>query len=388
MKRVITNLSSSLIKARDYEGTALCTIATIRVKTQVPHDVSLAVLSVLSLLFSAITYETSFSEHRTHSNCLYQPHDTYPYIVLLLTLLSAVVLLFRYHSHNEPRTLLGRIIYLCEFMILVPFQYPSNQGNLIIPQVSIFLSISGKGVTYNICYKINEILYLGSLFRIYFCFKLLVKYLEHKRTIYSSDMYINQKSLIRILFFIFWLVTISVLMVLGEFLRVSERPYSDISNQNFDSYLSALWCLATSLTSIGYGDLFPSTYLGRAICFISSGFGALIFSVVIYTICSFVMINRRDEQLLLEIQNTRCSGEVVKAAVMLSYFRKVHGGNSEVVRRMWMSLLKKIKERKSDMKRNKRNEIQREKEKYKSKYVATRLERIEQKINKFGLKIN
>jgi len=61
------------------------------------------------------------------------------------------------------------------------------------------------------------------------------------------------------------LVTLSVMIQLAE--RPAPtllNPKSHLTGQ-FNNYLDSLWHVVSSLTRLGYGDVIPQTYLGRAL---------------------------------------------------------------------------------------------------------------------------
>lgn len=49
----------------------------------------------------------------------------------------------------------------------------------------------------------------------------------------------------------------------AQMLRIYERPLSEVSGQNFDKFISSIWCMIVTMSTVGYGDLFPKTILGR-----------------------------------------------------------------------------------------------------------------------------
>lgn len=59
-------------------------------------------------------------------------------------------------------------------------------------------------------------------------------------------------------------------LVLGCFMRIYERPYTDVSGYNFQVYSNAVWASAVAMATVGFGDLVPSTSLGRFVGFTSA----------------------------------------------------------------------------------------------------------------------
>ena len=353
------------------------------------YDILLGVISLISVIISVVSYENSFSRHRTHSNCDSNYNGTYPYVILALTLTALLLLYSRYNflRKNKIRQKSNLLIFL-EFLSLMLFEYPEIKGNFYIEQSSRTTNLNGDPYTNIVCYKVSEILYATSYFKIYFCIKLIFSYLNYKRSqnnnnfgyLQNTENSLASKDALTS----FIVINFFVLGVLGEFLRISERPYVDISLQNFDSYMTSVWCLATSSTSIGYGDLFPTTYLGRIVCFSSAAIGALIYGVIVYVFSSYVFINEEEEKLRKIILQTRDSGIIIKEAIILNYYINTYGKYDKKTKKQRQILIKRVENKNKklyikDTKINKR---------WINKHLNARMNRIEEKIDNAGFRIN
>jgi voltage-gated potassium channel len=79
-------------------------------------------------------------------------------------------------------------------------------------------------------------------------------------------------------------ITISTFM-LAYFLRVFEiEYYRQLGMVDFDSYFQAIWVIVVSITTVGFGDLVPYSYMGRIIIMIAAFWGAFLISLMIVTI--------------------------------------------------------------------------------------------------------
>jgi len=82
----------------------------------------------------------------------------------------------------------------------------------------------------------------------------------------------------------FFTITISTFM-LAYFLRVFEiEYYRQLGMVDFDSYFQAIWVIVVSITTVGFGDLVPYSYMGRIIIMIAAFWGAFLISLMIVTI--------------------------------------------------------------------------------------------------------
>ncbi|OMJ82490.1 hypothetical protein SteCoe_16775 [Stentor coeruleus] len=257
--------------------------------------------------------------------------------MLGLSLIGFAPILYKYYFKvKELRRKKKRLKlwYLCaaECFIFSIFSFPQTESDIFINQISYNTSLSGKSLSDEICYKLSELLYMASFFKAYFLVKLFAIILDRSREKVShtyDPMGKQEKVSKRNVFIIFVIISLTVLFIFGEYLRVSERPYSDISKFNFDSNVSSMWCLATAMTSVGYGDIYPSTYLGRAICLISAFLGTVIFGVVIYLFSSYVMITNREEKVRKKIEISRDLGMIIQNALILNHFIITFGRRDE-----------------------------------------------------------
>ena len=80
--------------------------------------------------------------------------------------------------------------------------------------------------------------------------------------------------------------------VLAYILRIFEMPYfrkevdaSDVFNA-MDRYFNAIWCTTITMTTVGYGDLSPSTMPGRCVAMTIGLMGSFLISIVVVTVLS------------------------------------------------------------------------------------------------------
>ena len=67
-----------------------------------------------------------------------------------------------------------------------------------------------------------------------------------------------------------------VMVLLGLAVRTYELTYSFNSeggNFDFDFFLNVFWLMIVTMTTVGYGDGYPSTHPGRCLSFIACVMG-------------------------------------------------------------------------------------------------------------------
>ncbi|MBI5949069.1 MAG: two pore domain potassium channel family protein [Chloroflexi bacterium] len=93
----------------------------------------------------------------------------------------------------------------------------------------------------------------------------------------------------------FTLVAVLTILATGAgMVLLAER---DADGANIHTYGDALWWAATTMTTVGYGDLYPTTPAGRGIAVALMLFGIAALSVLTATIAAFLVRDREDVQM-------------------------------------------------------------------------------------------
>ena len=83
-------------------------------------------------------------------------------------------------------------------------------------------------------------------------------------------------------------VVISVLflsiMFFGVALRAAERPFMKVSGKDWDYIWNGMWCIIVTMTTVGYGDFYPTTHLGRFIDVIACFWGTFLVSLMVLSL--------------------------------------------------------------------------------------------------------
>jgi len=74
-------------------------------------------------------------------------------------------------------------------------------------------------------------------------------------------------------------------MWLSYLLRIFEKIYYQSQGLKvFDSYLTSMWCVVITMTTVGYGDVYAVSPFGRYISIINALWGAFIISMLVASI--------------------------------------------------------------------------------------------------------
>ena len=88
--------------------------------------------------------------------------------------------------------------------------------------------------------------------------------------------------------FLFICLFISI-PVFSFVIRVSEYPLSYLVEKNgFHKYPNCFWWTVVTMTTIGYGDYFPRTPIGRIVTFLLSIWGVIIVSSMVVVLSTYV----------------------------------------------------------------------------------------------------
>lgn len=296
-------------------------------------DLFVCLMSVLGLFSSIIDYEIYFSPDRTHHTCTHKTNNLYRFTTLIFTIAATFSMIFRYftqlkfyniqskhhykqhYKHLFKKKSRLNISLLLEIAFLWVFPYPSLEGSIYLIQSSLPTNKSGKGQIYSVCYSYSEIFLIFMFSRFYFIVKCILNNSSY-RDIFSSyfcnkfDTRANFRFSVKNLtanhqWLLIFCIIIPSILILTETLRIFERPYQDISLLNFDDFSNALWCLITTMSTIGYGDFVPRTNGGRVVGLLSTLWGGFSLSWVIIVFTAWLYLSPEEELALLKIIESR-----------------------------------------------------------------------------------
>jgi hypothetical protein len=98
------------------------------------------------------------------------------------------------------------------------------------------------------------------------------------------------------------LIFILILAYTSYCLRMFERVADDDTNFNFSLYWNNLWCLVITMTTVGYGDIYPTTILGRIIGIMACICGISLISMLVVTVTNVVVFSPIELNVFLILQ--------------------------------------------------------------------------------------
>lgn len=271
-------------------------------------------------------------------------------------------------------------ITIIQFIVLAPFPYPGITGYLLYMEMGNY-----------ICYPYSSMLSTMSFLRLFFLFKLfkhLTKWTSTKsehvceKYVCKADSKFAFKAFQKDNPFIMLVVTfVFSCLCFGLTIRTFERYYWENKlekSQDWDYIWNCMWYIFVSMTTVGYGDMYACTQVGRVLaifaCLVGTYFVAMmmVFMTQITTLDenekkAYGLINRlRIRKQLLEIRS-----KIVHSSLKMYKHQK------------------KIKELKEDgQKKNEKairnNDLQYSLEKRKINNLVAKIKVYQKEIDSFG----
>lgn len=116
---------------------------------------------------------------------------------------------------------------------------------------------------------------------------------------FAIKAYLKYHSLI-VLTLSFFISTLIFGWAVRQFERVTP-PLIQTSIHKFDNFWNSLWCMVLTMTTIGYGDIYPSTHLGRLVTIIAGIWGVFVLSLFVVTLNNITQLTKKEHNSYEEI---------------------------------------------------------------------------------------
>ena len=112
-------------------------------------------------------------------------------------------------------------------------------------------------------------------------------------------------------------------LVTGYCLKVLEEPLDNASGQSLGEYQNALWNVIVTMTTVGYGDYFPKTHMGRLVGILVCFWGVLVVSLFVVTITNMILLELGEDKTyrLLDRLRSKDRLKVLATRVLASAYR-------------------------------------------------------------------
>jgi hypothetical protein len=101
----------------------------------------------------------------------------------------------------------------------------------------------------------------------------------------------------------------------GFVLRIFERPLTAASGQDFNSINNAFWVTLITMTTVGYGDFFPKSNVGRFVGILIAFWGVAFVSLFVVTLTNLLLFQNGEEKSFILLQRLKSKDALKKQAV-------------------------------------------------------------------------
>ena len=138
--------------------------------------------------------------------------------------------------------------------------------------------------------------------------------------------------------FLIPLILVSI-VVFSTAVRLFERGFSLGTSQQDYSYIwNSMWLVMLTMTTVGYGDFFPRTHLGRFIIVLACFWGIFLISLMVVTLTSFILFSNEESRsfdYMAKVKNLNNSKKFatlyIKTQLERYYYYKKHKKDGQML---------------------------------------------------------
>ena len=188
---------------------------------------------------------------------------------------------------------------LIEWAILILQPYPFF--------INFTITVSNSYHAYDVEYYVNDFLSILSFGRIYILlrtFLLLTPYMNNRanrlckmygcRADFSYSLKCMFKDHPLKLICIFYFVSVGIFAYLIYLAERQAIHSPDNNSSSTTNYQNALWLILITTTTVGYGDYFPQTSIGRVIILFVAIWGTLIVSIMVVVVSNTLSMEKTE----------------------------------------------------------------------------------------------
>jgi potassium intermediate/small conductance calcium-activated channel subfamily N protein 2 len=112
------------------------------------------------------------------------------------------------------------------------------------------------------------------------------------------------------------------IIIFGLATRTFERPYNveledsgkSTTVQNYDYVWNAMWLIVLTITTVGYGDFYPKTHMGRFVIIVACLWGVFIVSIMVVTLNETSKFTKEESKTYEILERLRAKAKCMKSA--------------------------------------------------------------------------
>ncbi|CAD8211313.1 unnamed protein product [Paramecium pentaurelia] len=283
------------------------------------------VFNLMGLGLSVMQYDLEFEEEDEDIS------SWLLWIIFISTLTLLVLTVLRYQQHMNWLKSRKQISQndkiwqteqwypmLIELIIYCIIPYPFTIGMRVY-----FYNSFQDAMAY---YHVNEILALIMITRTVFIFRTILAqtFWYSNRTQRVCNLYACEgnymfvaKSLMRTSPYTSqFIALVSLICIFGYGVRICENPLArnDPANNNLGRYANALWNIIITITTVGYGDFYTRTDLGRFVIFVVCILGIFVISVMVVTLINSLVISTLESHAITVLERIQLRQNLTQSA--------------------------------------------------------------------------
>eukprot|EP00347_Sterkiella_histriomuscorum_P010295 403376853 len=189
---------------------------------------------------------------------------------------------------------------ICEIIINIVAPYP------FLYNVKYVEHINNGSFQATIQYDVNDLLLFFCFIRIYLLcrYTLIMTQFMNPRSqrvcqmngCEANSMFAIKSIMKQKPYTILWTTMVVSTVIFGYQLRIFEGPVSQASGQDFNSMINSMWNVLITMTTVGYGDIYPKSLMGRVVGVIVCFWGVFIVSFFVVTLNNMLTFSPNEEK--------------------------------------------------------------------------------------------
>lgn len=103
----------------------------------------------------------------------------------------------------------------------------------------------------------------------------------------------------------------------GEAVRICENPLTRVVTDMQFNYINSMWTVVLTMTTVGYGDIYPRTTLGRLVIFFCSIFGVIVISLIVVTVQNSLEMSNVESKAYTVVKKMQLTSTMRERAAMV-----------------------------------------------------------------------